>query len=82
MSQAIPNELGKRPHAFKLDDPAFFESEFETEYGHVLKQGVEKLIEKLEIISAVCSKNKKFKTRAEERLSKLENMMDSLMKKD
>lgn len=72
ISQAVPTSLGKRPHAFKLDDPAFFEQEYDTEHGHVLKSGVEKLIEKLEIMSSVAAKNKKFKVRAESRIDKLE----------
>lgn len=53
---AIPKTLGERPHAFKLDDPAFFDEEFETEYGHLLKEGVEKVIEKMEIMSAVLNR--------------------------
>ena len=47
-----------------------------------MKEGVEKLIEKLEILSSVCSKNKKFKTRAEERIKTLEDQMESLVTKD
>lgn len=73
MALAIPNTLGTRPHAFKLDDPLFFDREFETEFGHVLKGGVEKCIEKLEIMSAVTSKNKKFKLKAEKHLEKLDS---------
>ena len=61
ISVAIPQTLGERPHAFKLNDPGFFEEEFDTEDGHLLKQGVEKVIEKLEIMSAVTIKNRKFK---------------------
>ena len=38
----------------------------------MLKEGVEKVIEKLEIMSNVTMKNKKFKAKAEERLAKLE----------
>lgn len=34
---AIPHTLGERPHAFKLNDPGFFEEEFDTADGHVLK---------------------------------------------
>lgn len=37
ISQAIPNQLGKKPHAFKLDDPAFFDVEFDTVHGSFLK---------------------------------------------
>ena len=69
---AIPHSLGERPHAFKLNDPGFFDEEFDTADGHVLKEGVEKVIEKLEIMSAVTMKNKKFKAKAEDRLAKLE----------
>ena len=61
ISVAIPQTLGERPHAFKLNDPGFFEEVFETEDGHLLKLGVEKVIEKLEIMSAVTIKNRKFK---------------------
>jgi len=58
---AIPHTLGERPHAFKLNDPGFFQEEFDTEDGHLLKEGVEKVIERLEILSAVTMKNRKFK---------------------
>ena len=37
-----------------------------------MKEGVEKCIEKLEIISNVTMKNRRFKVKAEERLAKLE----------
>ena len=37
ISVAIPQTLGERPHAFKLNDPGFFEEVFETEDGHLLK---------------------------------------------
>jgi len=37
----VPKALGERPHAFKLDDPGFFEEEFDTEDGPLLKGGVE-----------------------------------------
>ena len=58
---AIPQTLGERPHAFKLDDPGFFHEDFETEDGPVLKEGGEKVIEKLEIMASVTMKNKRFK---------------------
>ena len=61
ISVAIPQTMGERPHAFKLNDPGFFDEEFDTEHGHLLKMGVEKIIEKLEILSAVTIKNRKFK---------------------
>ena len=82
MSHAIPKTLGSRPHAFKLDDPSFFEQEFDTEYGQLLKSGVEKMIEKLEIMSSVCMKNKKFKNKATERLDKLESYYGTYVSKD
>ena len=40
------------------------------------------MIEKLEIISAVCNKNRKFKVKAEERLDKLEKKMETVVGKD
>ena len=82
ISQAIPSTLGKRPHAFKLDDPAFFEQEFDTEHGGILKGGVEKMIEKLEIISSIAMKNKKFKVKAEGRIDRLERVITTLVSKD
>lgn len=82
MSHAIPKTLGSRPHAFKLDDPSFFEQEFDTEHGQLLKSGVEKMIEKLEIMSSVCMKNKKFKNKATERLDKLESSYGTYVSKD
>lgn len=48
----------------------------------MLKEGVEKLIEKMEIISAVCIKNRKFKTKAEERLEALEKAQLKNVQKD
>ena len=53
ISAAVPKALGTRPHAFKLNDPGFFEEDFETEDGPILKAGVEKVIEKLEILSSI-----------------------------
>jgi len=82
ISFAVPQALGQRPHAFKLDNPAFFESEFETEHGHLLKAGVEKVIEKLEILSNVALKLKKFKSAASERLLLLEQADMFNLKKD
>ena len=38
----------------------------------MLKEGVERVIEKMEIISNVTSKNRKFESKAEERLDRLE----------
>ena len=72
IAYAIPKSLGERPHAFKLNDPGFFDEDFDTEDGHLLKEGVEKVIEKMEIMASVTSKNRKFKLKAEERLDKLE----------
>ena len=72
ISQAVPKSLGERPHAFKLNDPGFFDEDFDTEDGPLLKEGVERVIEKMEIISSVTLKNRKFKSKAEERLDKLE----------
>ena len=68
----IPEALGERPHAFKLNDPGFLDEEFDTEDGPKLKEGVEKLIERLEILSAQAMKSKKFKVKCEGRLAKLE----------
>ena len=65
ISQAVPKTLGERPHAFKLNDPGFFDEEFDTEDGHLLKEGVEKVIEKLEILSAVTMKNHRYKNKCE-----------------
>ena len=47
-----------------------------------MKEGVEKVIEKLEIMSAVIMKNRKFKNKAEERLTKLEQAQIQNVKKD
>lgn len=75
IAASIPKSLGERPHGFKLNDPGFFEESFDTEHGQFLKTGVEKVIEKLEILSSVTSKNKKFKIKAEQRLDRLEAAM-------
>ena len=72
IAKSIPQALGSRPHAFKLNDPGFFDEDFETEHGHLLKEGVEKVIEKLEILSSVTLKNHRYKTKCESRLKKLE----------
>ena len=48
------------------------DKDFKSEDAKVLKSGVEQLVEKLEIVSKVCLTNKKFKTKAEERLTALE----------
>ena len=61
IAACIPKSLGERPHAFKLNDPGFFHEEFETEHGPLLKEGVEKVIEKMEILSALTLKNHRFK---------------------
>jgi len=37
IAQAVPKAIGERPHAFKLNDPGFFEEDFDTEDGHLLK---------------------------------------------
>ena len=47
-----------------------------------MKSGVEKMIEKLEIMSSVCMKNKKFKNKATERLDKLESYYGTYVSKD
>lgn len=61
IAQSVPGDLGKRPHAFKLNDPAFLKEDFDTEFGHVLKQGVERFIEKIEVLAHATHKNKCFK---------------------
>lgn len=48
----------------------------------MLKSGVEKVIEKLEILSSVTIKSKKFKAKAEERLQHLEQADVFNVKKD
>ena len=40
------------------------------------------MIEKLEIISAVCNKNKKFKIKAEDRITKLEEYKDEYVQRN
>ena len=82
VANSVPQTVGERPHSFKLDEPGFLQEEFDTEDGHLLKEGVEKLIEKMEIISAVCIKNRKFKTKAEERLEALEKAQLKNVQKD
>lgn len=72
VAQAVPKNLGEKPHAFKLDDPGFFDENFETEHGQVLKNGVEKLVEKIEILSAQTNKQRKFKEKADQRIKVLE----------
>ena len=72
IAASVPKTLGERPHAFKLNDPGFFDEEFDTEHGHLLKEGVEKVIEKLEILASVTLKNHRFKIKCEQRLKKLE----------
>ena len=72
ISLGIPKELGKRPHAFKLDDPTFLIEETLDEEGKILKGGVEQVIEKMEIVSKHCLNQKKFKLNAQQRINKLE----------
>lgn len=78
---AVPPSLGERPHVFKLNDPGFFEEEFDTADGPMLKAGVEKVIEKLEILSSVTLKNRKFKVKAEKRLDDIEKAQLDNVKK-
>ena len=47
-----------------------------------MKAGVEKMIEKFEIISSVASKNKKFKAKADGRINRLEKIVETLVAKD
>ena len=68
ISQGISKHLGKRPYIFKLDEPLFMQHQFQTKDGHILKGGVEKLIEKMEIISRHLINCTKFNEKAEERL--------------
>ena len=82
IAAAVPKTLGTRPHAFKLNDPGFFDEEFDTEDGHLLKEGVEKVIEKIEILSAVTMKNHKYKAKCEVRLKRLEAAELLNMKKE
>ena len=82
IAACVPKSLGERPHAFKLNDPGFFHEDFETEHGHLLKEGVEKVIEKLEILSSVTLKNHRYKTKCELRLKKLEEAELLNMKKE
>ena len=48
------------------------DKDFKTDDAKLLKSGVEKLVEKFEIVSKVCLSNKNFKPKAEERLKHLE----------
>ena len=51
ISMSVSRKLGERPHAFKLDDPSFLNEENISEESKVLKTGVEKMVEKMEIMS-------------------------------
>ena len=82
IASSVPKALGERPHGFRLNDPGFFDEEFDTEHGQFLKQGVEKVIAKMEILSSVTLKNRRFKIKAEERLDKLEEAMLRLVTKE
>lgn len=82
IAKCIPKSLGERPHAFKLNDPGFFHEEFDTEDGHLLKEGVERVIEKLEILSSITLKNHKSKIKTEQRLKKLEAAEVQYLKKE
>ena len=72
ISYGVSKKLGERPHSFQLNEPGFMDKDFKSEDAKVLKSGVEQLVEKLEIVSKVCLTNKKFKPKAEERLTALE----------
>ena len=78
----MPKTLGERPHIFKLNEPGFFEPEFDTEDGKVMREGAERMIEKLEILSAVTAKNRKFKKQCEERLDRLEKIQTTKVDRD
>ena len=51
IAMGVSRKLGDRPHAFKLDDPTFLVEETLDDNGRALKTGVEKVVEKMEIIS-------------------------------
>ena len=72
ISQAVHKDVGERPHVFKLDEPSFLQNEFQTPHGVNLKNGVEKVIEKMEIISKASLFQKRFKKNAEVRIKTLE----------
>ena len=57
------------------------DKDFKTEDAKVLKSGVEQLVEKMEILSKVCLTNKKFKPKAEERLTSLEEEIKKFVTK-
>jgi hypothetical protein len=64
VANGVHNDVGEPKHAFKLNEPGFFEGNFKTPDAEKLKQGVEKLIGKMEIISRHAVSLKKFKSSA------------------
>lgn len=65
-------DVGDPEHVFKLNEPGFLDSNFKTHDGEQLKNGVEKVIGKMEIISRFANRQNKFKTTANKRLKQLE----------
>ena len=72
----------KAPHQFRLKDPGFLDEQFDTEDGPLLKQGVEKVIEKMEILSSISMKNKKFKVKAEKDIDELQKSQVNFVQKE
>ena len=81
ISYSISKKLGERPHSFTLNEPGFMERDFPSDHAKVLKQGVEKVIEKMEVLSKVSHTNMKFKPKAESRLSDLEEKQKTFITK-
>ena len=82
ISLGISKKLGERPHAFKLDDPTFLQEDTLDAEGMILKDGVEKLVEKMEILSKHCINQKKFKLNAKSRIDSLEQQTHLMVPKD
>ena len=55
--------------------------EYNSADARILKSGLEQLCDKMEILSKVCLQNKKFKPKAEERLSYLEDEIKKFVSK-
>ena len=93
ISQGVSKQLGEKPHKFSLNEPSMDQvledenankndkKEYNSADARILKSGLEQLCDKMEILSKVCLQNKKFKPKAEERLSYLEDEIKKFVSK-
>jgi hypothetical protein len=75
--------LGDAPHAFKLDDPEFMNADAEvSEEGTIFKEGLGKLVEKMEVISKHCLNQRKYKEESKKRIEHLESQAALFVSKE